>query len=98
MAGGPRPTIVHTYHGHVLEGYFGPVKNATYRGLERRLAGVSDALIGVSTATVDDLVRLGIAPREKFRVIPIGLDLDPFLAATPADGAAVSRRGWRAGR
>ncbi len=88
MAGGPRPRIVHTYHGHVLEGYFGPVKNATYRGFERRLARVSDALIGVSTATVDDLVRLRVAPRDKFRVIPIGLDLEPFLNATPADGAA----------
>ena len=87
MAGGPRPKIVHTYHGHVLEGYFGPVKNATYRGLERRLASVSDALIGVSGATVDDLVRLGIAPRERFRVIPLGLDLDPFLDTTAADGA-----------
>ena len=42
-------------------------------------AGVSDALIGVSQATVDDLVRLGVAPREQFRVIPIGLDLEPFL-------------------
>jgi glycosyltransferase involved in cell wall biosynthesis len=88
MAGGPRPKIVHTYHGHVLEGYFGPVKNATYRELERRLAAISDALIGVSTATVDDLVRLGIAPRGRFRVIPIGLDLDPFLTATPEDGKA----------
>ena len=87
VAGGRRPKIVHTYHGHVLEGYFGPVKNATYRGLERHLATVSDALIGVSGATVDDLVRLGIAPREQFRVIPIGLDLGPFLESTPADGA-----------
>jgi glycosyltransferase involved in cell wall biosynthesis len=88
MAGRPRPTILHTYHGHVLEGYFGTVKNATYRGLERQLATVSDALIGVSSATVDDLVRLGVAPRERFRVIPIGLNLQPFLDATPADGAA----------
>ena len=88
LAGQPRPKIVHTYHGHVLEGYFGPVKNATFRELERRLGSVSDALIGVSSATVDDLVRLGVAPREKFRVIPIGLDLDPFLNATSDDGAA----------
>jgi glycosyltransferase involved in cell wall biosynthesis len=88
IAGEPRPKIVHTYHGHVLEGYFGAVKNATYRGLERRLATVSDALIGVSSATVDDLVRLGIAPRKQFRVIPIGVDLAPFLDAAPADGAA----------
>jgi glycosyltransferase involved in cell wall biosynthesis len=88
LAGGPRPKIVHTYHGHVLEGYFGPAQTATYRGLERRLATVSDALIGVSSATVDDLVRLGIAPREKFRAIPIGVDMAPFMDATPADGAA----------
>ncbi len=88
MAGEPRPKVVHTYHGHVLEGYFGPVKNATYRGLERRLATVSDALIGVSTATVDDLVRVGVASRDRFRVIPIGLNLEPFVDATPADGSA----------
>jgi glycosyltransferase involved in cell wall biosynthesis len=91
MAGGPRPKIVHTYHGHVLEGYFGPIKNATYRELERRLASVSDALIGVSSATVEDLVRLGIAPREQFRVIPIGLDLKPFLEADPTAGLEFRR-------
>ena len=74
----PRPLIVHTYHGHVLEGYFGRAKTALYRGLERWLARHSDALIGVSSATVDDLVRLGVGDRTKFRVIPIGLDLDLF--------------------
>ena len=40
------------------------------------MARVSDCLVGVSQATVDDLVRLGVAPREKFRVIPLGLDLE----------------------
>src|SRR3954471_14736859 len=78
----PRPIIVHTYHGHVLEGYFGPLRNAFYRTLERGLAGVSDTLIGVSGATVDVLVRLRIAPRAKFRVVPIGLDLERFVSAT----------------
>jgi glycosyltransferase involved in cell wall biosynthesis len=87
LAGRPRPIIVHTYHGHVLEGYFGRAQNAFYRGLERTLARVSDALIGVSSATVDDLVRLRVAPRAKFRVIPIGLDLEPFVAARAEDGA-----------
>ena len=92
LAGAPRPMIVHTYHGHVLEGYFGPARNAAYRGLERQLGAISDRLIGVSTATVDDLVRLGVAPRSKFRVIPIGLDLDPFLATTAEAGAAFRRQ------
>jgi glycosyltransferase involved in cell wall biosynthesis len=88
IAGRPRPIILHTYHGHVLEGYFGPLRNGFYRWLERRLGRVSDALIGVSQATVDDLVRLRIAPASKFRVVPIGLDLDAFLASTAEDGAA----------
>jgi glycosyltransferase involved in cell wall biosynthesis len=87
IAGRPRPVIVHTYHGHVLEGYFGPLQQGFYRFLERTLARVSTALIGVSSATVDDLVRLRIAPREKFRVIPIGLDLTRF-PDPPADARA----------
>ena len=83
----PRPLVIHTYHGHVLEGHFGPGKTAAYRMIERRLARVSDCLIGVSQATVDDLVRLGIAPREAFRVVPLGLDLGRFARVTDADGA-----------
>ncbi|MFL5907214.1 MAG: glycosyltransferase [Solirubrobacterales bacterium] len=78
MAVHPRPVLVHTFHGHVLEGYFGPAKTRFYRGLERSLGRRSDRLIGVSQMTVDDLVRLGIAPREKFSVVPLGLDLEPF--------------------
>jgi glycosyltransferase involved in cell wall biosynthesis len=91
LTGGARPLVVHTYHGHVLEGYFDPVRTAAYRALERRLAAVSDTLIGVSTATVADLVRLSIAPRSKFRVIPVGLDLDPFLRLQQGDGACFRR-------
>ena len=85
----PRPIVVHTYHGHVLEGYFGPVLTGFYRLLERLLGRASDCLIGVSQATVDDLVRLRIAPRSKFRVVPLGLDLEPFADIAPASGAAL---------
>jgi glycosyltransferase involved in cell wall biosynthesis len=48
------------------------------------MARVSDSLIGVSQATVDDLVRLGIAPRERFRLLPLGLDLAPLAEADEA--------------
>jgi glycosyltransferase involved in cell wall biosynthesis len=82
----PRPLIVHTYHGHVLEGYFGPVVTAGYRMAERGLARFSDRLVGVSQATVDDLVRLRVAPRERFAVIPVGLELDRFLSLDPRPG------------
>jgi glycosyltransferase involved in cell wall biosynthesis len=88
----PRPIVVHTYHGHVLEGYFGRAQTALYRFLERRLAAVSDCLIGVSQATVDDLVRLGIAPRDRFRVVPIGLELERFARPDPRAVSAFRER------
>lgn len=77
----PRPIIVHTFHGHVLRGYFGTAVTAFYRNVEKLLGRVSDRLIGVSQATVDDLVELGVAPPERFEVIELGLDLSAFTAA-----------------
>ncbi|MEJ7785192.1 MAG: glycosyltransferase [Solirubrobacteraceae bacterium] len=85
----PRPIIVHTYHGHVLEGYFGPRKSEAYRRLEQAAGRVSDALVGVSQAVVDDLLRLGIAPASKFHAISLGVDLEPFLQVDAAAGAGV---------
>ena len=85
----PRPVVVHTYHGHVLEGYFGPMRERAYRSLESFLARRTDCLVGVSQATVDDLVRLGVAPAARFRVVPLGLDLEPFARLQPDDGLAV---------
>lgn len=88
IAPGVRPVIVHTYHGHVLSGYFGRVMNAVYRNVERLLAVKSDCLIGVSDATVDELVELGVAPARKFRTIPIGLELERLLEVERSEGIA----------
>ena len=88
----PRPIVLHTYHGHVLEGYFDPARERLFRAIERGLARVTDRLIGVSQATVDDLVRLRIAPRQRFSVVPLGLDLDRFLSLSPAPDPAARKR------
>jgi glycosyltransferase involved in cell wall biosynthesis len=88
MALGRGVVVVHTYHGHVLTGYFGPARTAAFRWLERLLGLVSDRLVGVSQATVDDLVRLRIAARRKFTMIPLGLELDRFLAIDTAPSGA----------
>lgn len=78
LAVGRRPIVVHTYHGHVLEGYFGRGRTLLYRALETAMGWFSDALVGVSQATVDDLIRLRVAPARKFRAVPLGLDLERF--------------------
>ncbi|HWA54267.1 MAG TPA: glycosyltransferase [Solirubrobacterales bacterium] len=83
-----RPIVIHTYHGHVLRGYFGPLKTRAFRAIERALAKASDRLVGVSAATVEELVELGVAPRSKFTVVPLGLELGPFLALGPASNGS----------
>ena len=77
LAGRARPPIVvHTFHGHVLRGYFGPVRTRFFRLLERALARVSTRLIAVSPQVRDDLVALKVAKAEKFAVIRLGIELD----------------------
>ena len=77
------PMVVHTYHGHVLRGYFSPAKTAFFRWLETRLASLADALVAVSESVKDDLVGLGVARAEKIRVIPLGLELAHLAGALP---------------
>ena len=72
----PRPAVVHTYHGHVLSGYFSPRVAEAYRWIERLLAHGSDALVAVSPEVRDDLVRLGVAPASRFAVVRLGLELE----------------------
>ena len=91
LAGDARPPIVvHTYHGHVLRGYFDPIRTNAFLAIERRLARMSTALIAVSPQVRDDLVRLGVAPKEKFAVVRLGIGLEERIAKT--DGRAETRR------
>jgi len=75
-----RPVVVHTFHGHVLRGYFGPARSTGFRLLERWLATLSDALVAVSPEVRDDLVGLGVAPRRKFAVVRLGIELERRVA------------------
>jgi len=77
LARGDRPPIVvHTFHGHVLRGYFGRVMTFGFRTLERWLARMTTSLVAVSPEVRDDLVALGVAPAEKFSVVRLGIDLE----------------------
>ncbi|MGB8003208.1 MAG: glycosyltransferase, partial [Gaiellaceae bacterium] len=93
IAGSRRPPIiVHTFHGHVLRGYFGPLRSRFFRQLERWLATKTTALIAVSPQVRDDLVALGVAPKERFVVIRLGIELDERVADTSANGRTDNRR------
>jgi glycosyltransferase involved in cell wall biosynthesis len=92
MARGARPPIVvHTFHGHVLRGYFGPMRSRFFRAVERELASVSTALVAVSPEVRDDLVALGVAPTEKFTVIRLGVELTRRVDVSPERRAGARR-------
>lgn len=74
------PVRVHTFHGHVLSGYFGPRKSQLFAAMERALAKVTTAIVTPSAAVADELhQRFAIAPRERFVPVSLGFDLQPFL-------------------
>ena len=81
LAPAERARVVHTYHGHVLEGYFSPAKTALFVGIERRLARSTDRIIAISPAIRDELLyqhRIGHA--DQYRVVPLGFDLSALSA------------------
>ena len=81
------PIVVHTYHGHVLSGYFSQRKTKLLTMMERGLARFSDRLVAVSDQVRDDLVSFGVAPSGHFSVVPLGLDLAPMFSAGSQRGA-----------
>ena len=74
-----RPRTIHTFHGHVLDGYFSKPATRMIVETERFLAKHTDALVAVSPQVRDQLLGLGIGKPETFRVIPLGFDLSRFL-------------------
>jgi glycosyltransferase involved in cell wall biosynthesis len=75
-----RPVVVHTFHGHVLRGYFGHAGTLLFRAIETVLARATDRLVAVSPEVRDELVALGVAPERKFSVLRLGIELEPRVA------------------
>ncbi len=82
-----RCVIIHTFHGHVFEGYFSPLVTRGVLAIERTLARVTDRIVTISPRQRDDIVgRYRIAAAAKVVVVPLGLDLQPLLDLPPGGG------------
>lgn len=73
------PVIVHTFHGHVLHGYFSRIREAVFNRVERALASATTRLVAVSGQVRDDLLALGIGRPDSFEVVRLGFDLSKYL-------------------
>ncbi len=90
------PVTVHTFHGHVLDGYFPPAVTRLFLGMERALARRTDRLVTVSPRLRAELLAMGIGRPEQVTVIPLGLDLERFRRARPEQPALRVSLGLRA--
>lgn len=72
---GHKSIRIHTFHGHLLHGYFGKFKTLLVIYLERALALSTTKIFAVGSKVKDDLVNVKIAPEDKFIVMPPGLEL-----------------------
>jgi glycosyltransferase involved in cell wall biosynthesis len=80
------PVRVHTYHGHVLHGYFSALKSRLFIWIERVMGLMTDSLIAVSPRVKDDLVQYSIAPSDKINVLYLGLELHRFKEQSRGQG------------
>ncbi len=78
-----RCRVVHTYHGHVLHSYFGPLKTRLFVAIERLLAHCTDCLVVISEQQRQELSgHFSIGRRDQYQVIPLGLDLEVEQASS----------------
>jgi glycosyltransferase involved in cell wall biosynthesis len=72
---GQKSIRVHTFHGHLLHGYFGPGKTKLVILVEKFLAHFTHQLLAVGKKVQEDLIAAGIGNSNKFAVMPPGLQL-----------------------
>jgi glycosyltransferase involved in cell wall biosynthesis len=78
-----RAVVIHTFHGHVLDGYFSRTGNYLVRTAERFLGALTDRIIAISPRQwIDIAERFQIAPAHKIVTIPLGLNLEIFLRSS----------------
>ncbi len=78
------PVKVHTFHGHLLYGYFSDSKTRAVVCAERVLARGCDRLVSVCEHVRDELIAAGIGSAPQYVVVPPGTSLRPLPARRDA--------------
>ena len=74
-----RSIRVHTFHGHLLNGYFGALKRSLVILAEKLLAVNTHQLLAVGDKVRKDLLTAGVGNPMKFGLMPPGLEIGPLL-------------------
>lgn len=76
-APGREAVIVHTPHGHVFYGYFGPVKTFVFKKIEKLAARITDRFIALTEGEMKESIAGGLGLPDKWEIIHSGLRFEP---------------------
>jgi glycosyltransferase involved in cell wall biosynthesis len=100
------PVVVHTPHGHVFYGHFGPFRSWLYLQIERMLSRITHRLIALTEAERQDHLDRSVGRADQFAVVPSGIDRERFGRARihgkqqpdwfgcPPDALVIGSVGW----
>ena len=83
------PHIIHTPHGHVFYGHFGPFASKVFLWVEKIFTRFTDRLVALTDGEKDDYINLSVCPPEKLLKIHSGVDVTKFMHA---NGNRVEKR------
>jgi glycosyltransferase involved in cell wall biosynthesis len=72
------PLVVHTPHGHVFFGYFGPLKTKIFILFEKLANRMTDRIVALTHSEKEDYISYRTCPEEKLKVIHSGIELNKF--------------------
>jgi glycosyltransferase involved in cell wall biosynthesis len=79
-----KPIIIHTYHGHLLYGYFKPWKVYLVVRVEKFLAKFTQVLIVSGEKVKNELIEAGIGKPAQYTVLNPGIDTPKFITRVEA--------------
>jgi glycosyltransferase involved in cell wall biosynthesis len=91
---GRKSKRIHTFHGHILHGYFSPLKTKLYILIEKMLSIFTHKFLCVGSKVRDDLIKAGIGNPDKYLVFPPGVEKPMiFERQTAANRLGISADG-----
>jgi glycosyltransferase involved in cell wall biosynthesis len=79
MAG--TPYIVHTPHGHVFYGHFGPLASKLFLVIKRVMAAITDRMVALTEVEKNDYIAFSVCNSQKLVTIHSGVDIALYLQA-----------------
>jgi glycosyltransferase involved in cell wall biosynthesis len=87
----PKAKVVHTYHGHLLQGYFSKLTTKLVVLTEKYLARISDVLVSMGNHVKKELLAAGVGHESQYEVLLPGVAASDAIVSSPEVSAFKSK-------